>query len=133
MAKKSVLKTDVHVTNDKGEAKLLKAGSEVPKWASKLVTNPKAFTDVEDASEESTTEAGSGQQPPAGADGSGQQPPAYVAKRPNGDDIAPYADWAYHDLQAEAGSKGRALTGGGAGSQEELIARLVADDAAQAE
>lgn len=129
MAKKSVLRTDVHVTSDSGESKVLKAGSEVPKWASKLVTNPKAFLEIEDAPTGEPDGSGA-----SGDGGSGQQPPAntYVAKRAGVDDVPPYADWAFHDLQAEAGANGRALDGGGTGKADEIVARLTADDAAQA-
>jgi hypothetical protein len=126
MAQKKVLATDVYVTNEAGQGTLLAAGTEVPKWASKLVTNPKAFVDVEGEA----TDDGSG-------DGSGQTPPAttppvntHVAKRAGVDDVPPYDTWAYHDLQQEA--IGRQLDGGGAGKGEEIVARLAADDAAQA-
>lgn len=129
MAKKKVFATNVHVERD-GEPVVLTAGSPVPGWAKDLVTNPKAFASVEVPDEEPAA---------SGPTGQGEQPQAtdsekseYVAKRAGVDDVPPYDQWAYHELQAEAGANGRALDGGGQGKQDELIARLAADDAAQA-
>jgi hypothetical protein len=126
--KKQVLATDVHVTNKDGESKLLRAGSELPSWATKLVTNKKALVQVEEAP---AGDSGTGGQ--VGTDPGSQTPPEtpYVAKREGVEDVQPYDAWAYHDLQAE--SIGRKLEGGGAGKADEIVARLKADDAAQAQ
>ena len=50
-----VLKTDVHVTDDKLNVTILKAGDAVPKKLEKYVTNPKAFVDSNSA--DAATEA----------------------------------------------------------------------------
>lgn len=44
-----VLKTDVHVTDDKLNVTILRAGETVPKKLEKYVTNPKAFVDGDSA------------------------------------------------------------------------------------
>jgi hypothetical protein len=66
---KQVLRTYVHVTNDKGETTIFEPGQELPAWAAKLAQNPKLFVD-EEASESESTET----QPPAGG-ATGEQKP----------------------------------------------------------
>jgi hypothetical protein len=51
MAGTKVLATNVHVEHE-GESVLLEAGSELPKWARELVTNPAAFVPEGEADQE---------------------------------------------------------------------------------
>lgn len=56
----------VHVTNpETAESVLLVPGDEVPRWASKLVTNPKCFAEATPATGAADDEAPAGAQAPA--------------------------------------------------------------------
>lgn len=51
-----ILKHDVHVTDDKLNVTVLKAGDTVPRKLQKYVTNPKAFIAEDDAPKATTDE-----------------------------------------------------------------------------
>lgn len=75
---KTVQKT-VHVTDDKFQRHVFKPGDTLPKWAEKLVTNPKVFESDEDAApaeevDQGSEETGGGQGGGAGEQGDPNAP-----------------------------------------------------------
>lgn len=100
---KTVRKT-VHVTDDKFQRHVFKPGDTLPRWAEKLVTNPKVFESDEDATPVQTVEQepeGTGDQ---GADSGGDTGEQGDPNAPRGN--ASRAEWAEY-----ASSRGIEVTG----------------------
>ena len=111
-----VLRTDVHVQTPNGVV-ILPKGATVPKDLREYVTNPKAFTDVDDAvTEPKEPKEPKGQKAP-------KEPKDKKADKVTSEE-ADYGSWDYPRLKAEA--KERELPQ--SGSADVLRARLLEDD-----
>lgn len=121
----------VYVADEDGIVHHFDPGDEVPKWAAKQITNPKAWGDSADSDAASTVGgAGDGDTSPAPANGDGDSADATTK---------PYSKWKKDDLQAEVARRNEGrddddlIVVEGKGNVPDLAAALEGDDVAQAD